>query len=345
MIQPDINVFTTTNQYLAPFAVDQILRDNYFFGRIMERTKDWNGSQMVFPIKYAKGVNTVAFNGFDQLPITQIPSFVNMTFWPTFTATNVALAGSDISINATPMQTMQLVKLTMESRAQDASDDIGNFLQEDGTSFGGKAPNGLANTVDNGTVAPTYGGLSRASYPGLNAYIYTSSVNVSLLGLRNMWNNISDGSIQPNFIGGDYTTWSYIESLQTPFQRNNQDFRPSDRRVAETSGYSEMRWDGMIISRDKKFTTGDLYMLNLETLNWYGLKWWKGEKVTPKTKDIKQNVYVDEIYNPRNAFTWTNFIYAYNQGAVNGFIILGGQLVCLAPFRNALWSGITGYQS
>ncbi len=57
--------------------------------------------------------------------------------------TNVALAGSDISINDTKMQTMKLVKLTMESRGQDASDDIGNFLQEDGTGFGGKAPNGL----------------------------------------------------------------------------------------------------------------------------------------------------------------------------------------------------------
>ncbi len=53
MIQPDINVFTTTNQYLASFAVDQVLRDNQFFGRIMERTKDWEGSQMVFPVKLA----------------------------------------------------------------------------------------------------------------------------------------------------------------------------------------------------------------------------------------------------------------------------------------------------
>ena len=47
------------------------------------------------------------------------------------------------------MQTLKLMKVTMESRAQDAADDVGNFLQGDGTSFGGKAPNGLLNTVDN----------------------------------------------------------------------------------------------------------------------------------------------------------------------------------------------------
>ena len=41
----------------------------------------------------------------------------------------------------------------MESRAQDAADDVGNFLQGDGTSFGGKAPNGLSNTVDNSLIS------------------------------------------------------------------------------------------------------------------------------------------------------------------------------------------------
>lgn len=53
MIQPDVSVFTTTNQYLAPFWVDLTLRDNYFFGKIMERTKDWQGSQEVIPIKFS----------------------------------------------------------------------------------------------------------------------------------------------------------------------------------------------------------------------------------------------------------------------------------------------------
>ncbi len=103
----------------------------------MQKTKKWEGAQMLFPIKYQKGVATVAFNGYDLLPITQQPVSVNMTFYPTFTATNVSLAGSDLSINNTSMQTLKLMSVVMESRAQDAADDIGNFLQGDGTSFGG----------------------------------------------------------------------------------------------------------------------------------------------------------------------------------------------------------------
>ena len=158
---PSVNITTTTNQYLAPAWVDRVLRDNFFFGKILERTEKWNGAQMLFPIKYQKGVASVAFNGFDLLPISQQPVSVNMTFYPTFVATNVALAGSDLSVNKTQMQTLDLMTTMMKSRAQDAADDIGNFFQGDGQSFGGKAPMGLAGIVDNGTTLSSYGGLSR----------------------------------------------------------------------------------------------------------------------------------------------------------------------------------------
>lgn len=118
------------------------------------------------------------------------------------------------------------------------------------------------------------------------------------------------------------------------------DYVPKDRTVSQVSGYSDLRWEGMILSRDKKVTTGNLYMMNLDFLEWYGLKWWKGEAVSPKAKIIKGNVYAEKEYDPGNAFTWTGMIEAYNQGTINGFIILGGQLICRAPFRQALITGI-----
>ena len=62
---------------------------NFFFGEVLSNTKKWDGSQMLFPIKYQKGVNSVAFNGFDFLPTTQQQVSVNMTFYPTFNITEV----------------------------------------------------------------------------------------------------------------------------------------------------------------------------------------------------------------------------------------------------------------
>jgi len=338
---PSINIQTTTNQYLAPAWVDQILRDNFFFGEILGNTEKWDGSQMLFPIKYQKGVATVAFNGFDQLPTSQQPVSVNMTFYPTFTATNVALAGSDLSVNKTALQRLNLMKTMMKSRAQDGADDVGNFFQSDGTAFGGKAPAGLGNIVDDGSTASTYGGLSRATYTGLNATVTASSGTISLLKVRQLANSITDGRVAPTFAVTDYTTWAYFEQLLQPFQRNTySDFQNMDAGT----GYKAkgMIWDGLTIYKDRKITTGVFYLLNLDYLKYYGLNWWEGEPVSLKDEQIKGNIY---MYNPANAtkaFTWTKWIKAYNQGAVNGFMIMAGQLICTDPFRNGKLTGITG---
>lgn len=341
-MSPNLNITTTTNQYLAPAWVDQVLRDNFFFGQMMEKVKVWNGSQMLFPIKYQKGLASVAFSGFDVLPITQQPTTVNAVFYPSFVATNIALAGSDLSVNKTKEQTLNLMKVTMEARAQDAADDIGNFFQGDGTTYGGKAPMGLLGIVDDGTDLATYGGLSRSTYTGMKATVTSLSATgaITLLSIRQLWNSISDGPVAPDTAITDYATWAYVENLLVAFQRNTYtDFK----QMTTGAAYRALMWDGIEIFRDKKVTTGYFYLLNTKIgLEFHGLKWWEGESITPRAVDVEGNVYESQHYNPSRAFTWTDWIKAYNQLTVNGYIVLGGQLISRAPFRNGKLTGITG---
>lgn len=346
---PTVNVLTTINQYLSSAWVDQVLRSNFFFGEVLSNTEAWKGSQMLFQMKYQKGVATVAFNGYDVLPTNQQPVSVNMTFYPVFTATNVALAGSDISVNQSPMQVLDLIKITMKSRAQDGADDIGNFFQSNGQAFSGKAPAGLGNIVDNGSVSSTYGGLSRATYAGLNATVTNSSGTISLLKVRQLSNTITDDLIAPTMALTEYNVWSYFEQLLQPFQRNT--YSDEFRRMKAGAGYEGnnsiggvgLIWDGLTIYRDKKVTSGNFYLLNLDYLKFHGLNWWQGNKVGMMDKQIEGNIY--SYINPSSsskAFTWSGFIDAYNMGAVNGFMIMGGQLICTNPFRNGLLYGVTG---
>lgn len=231
----------------------------------------------------------------------------------------------------------------MASRAQDAADDVGTFFQGDGTAFGGKAPMGLAGIVDDGTTLANYGGLSRATYTGLNATLTASSGTISLLKIRQLANSISDGRVAPTMAITDYTTYSYVEQLMQTFQRNTySDFSNMRMGTGVGAAGNGLIWGGLTIFRDRKITVGNFYLLNLDFLNFYGLKWWKGTPVSLKSEVINGNIYE---YNPANAtkaFTWTNWIQAYNQGAVNGFMIMGGQLICTNPFRNGVLTGVSG---
>ena len=343
MNPPTINVATTTNQYLAPRWVDQVLRDNLFFAKILRNPERWRGAQELHPMKYQKGVASIAFSGFDFLSIDQIPVSVNMTFYPSFVATNVARAGTDLSINEAegngPLQTLRLMDTMMTSRAQDCADDMGNFFQGSGQTFDGKAPMGLTGIVDNGSVLTTYGGLSRTTYSGLNATVTASGGNITLLEIRQLNNSIADGPVEPDMLYTDYNTWALFELLMTPFQRNNYS---SYQDMKAGAGYQAQYWGGMEIFRDKKCTAGYFYELNTEFLKMHALKWYQGKPLSSKGKgEVVGNVYGDGKYDPPSAFTWTGMIQSYNQGAINGFVIWGGQLICTAPFRQGVLQGIT----
>lgn len=228
----------------------------------------------------------------------------------------------------------------MVSRAQDCADDLGNFLQGDGTSFGGKAPAGLKNIVDDGTNAPNYGGLSRATYPGLKATVTAVSGGLmTLLSIRQLNNDVTDGPITPDMLITDYNTWALFELLMNPFQRNNYS---SYQDMKGGAGYQAQYWGGMEIFRDKKITQGYFYQLNREWTKFHSLNWWQGTPLSPKGKgEVVANVYESSAYNPPAVFTWTGLINAFNMGAVNGFMIWGGQVECEAPFRNGVLTGIT----
>jgi len=261
----------------------------------------------------------------------------------TFVATNVALSGTDLSVNNTKLATMKLMKVMMESRAQDGADDIGTFFQQDGTANGGKAPSGLGNIVDDGTVAATYGGLSRATYSGINATVTASGGTISLLKIRQLANSISDGAVAPDMAITDYTTWAYIEQLIQAFQRNTYTDGPNQGQTAGVGAKSNgLYWGGLQIYRDKKVATGTFYLLNTKFLEFYGLNYFDGTPVSLKSELIKGNIYEFNPANATKAFTWTGWVKAYNQAAMNGFMILGGQLICRAPMRQGKLTGVTG---
>lgn len=330
-------VNTTTEQFLVPQVVDTILKENTFATNMLSRGKDSRSRQsasvtdikssvMLFPVKYQKGISGTSFAGFDTLPTTASDTRVNMTFEPKFYATNVALPLTEIAANMTDNQVLSLAEVEMRTRAQDMADDIGTLFYGTGAGNAGKDFAGLEGIVDDGTNTATYGGLTRTTYPTLNSTVTASGGTLSLQKMATLYNAISNGDITPTEIYTTPTIHSLYESLLTPMQRMNTTLGARPGTTAGT-GYVDLYYKGMPVYKDRKCTSGVMYMINGDRLNFFALPFTPTpdyKKVSLASKDVKGNVYseVDGL-----GFSWSGWVHLTNAAAVNSYIVLGGELI------------------
>lgn len=266
-----------------------------------------------------------------------------LKFNPAFNEANVALATTDVVANNTLRKVLDLTEVEMISRAQDLADSIGTQFyasQTLSTDF-----LGLGNIV---SATGSIGGQSRATYTTLQSTVTSSSGTLSLFKMRTLFNNIADGEVQPNESFTDYNTWALYESLLQPQERIAKEVgvNPAPNFKGYT-GYRAIMWAGLPIIPDRKCPGGNLYMLNMDFLNFYTLDMlggldksgYSGEKVKVGSK-----LFIGSQYSPDEnfGFFWTGFIHATNALAWNSFIVVAGNLISANPRRQGLLNLITG---
>lgn len=335
-------VDTLTLEDIVPQVVDQILRTNRFLTTALSRTKRFKAATQDFPIKFQVGTPVQSFLGMDQLPTSYTDTRVLMKFNPAFVTANVALAGTDILANNTAAKVLDLTQVEMQSRAQDLADALGTMAYQDGQGNNGKNIMGLAGIVDNGSTLATYGTLSRSTYPTLDATVI-SSATLSLFGLRTLYNDIVDAGVVPTRIYTDFPTWQLYESLLQPQEKIFKEVNivPNYKGY---SGFDGLMFSGLEIVPDRKCTTGFLYMLNEDFLNFYGLDADLKEFEGARKVNVAGKLFTGNQYNEVGnlGFYWTGFIKTTQQYAFNSFIVLAGNLLSQNPRRHGVQTGITG---
>ena len=293
---------------------------------------------MDFPVKYQKGVAGTSFSGFDVLPTSASDTRVLMVYTPRFYAINVALPGTEIAANNTIQKVMDLATVEMRSRAQDMADDIGTILYADGTGNGSKDFLGLGVVVDD---TLSIGGLSRSTYATLASTVTASSGTISLAKMRTLYNAIADATVIPTTSYTTYAISALYESLLQPQERIMKDVNLAANFKGYT-GFKSLEFAGLPVIADRKCTSGVLFFLNEEYLDFYALPTaipqFGGEPVAVASKLFTGNSY-NEVGSL--GFSWTGWIKSTNQFAFNSFITLGGNLITDNPRRHGKLTGIT----
>lgn len=341
-------VTTTTQSKLLPKVVDTILNSNVLATRLLGKASKWNGERMKFPVKYAKNVTGTSFAGFDTFSTSATDNRVNLEFVPKFYQMTVALPLDELSANATEEKVIDLAKLEMASTAQDMADDIGTLFYSTGTGNGSKDFLGLEAIVDDGTNASTYGTLSRSTYTTLKSTVTASSGTLTLAKMETLYNSATSGAQKPTLGLTTEAIFSYYAQLLTPQLRIAADVPQIKTQgnmgkegggLIGGTGFTGLYFKGFPILADEKCTSGIMYFVNEDFLDWYALPMAQTTPIKYRSQDIEGNDYsnVEGL-----GFSWSDWIKPTNAAAVVGHIYLGGELISANPKRHAKLTGITG---
>lgn len=260
-----------------------------------------------------------------------------------------ALPLDELSVNATEEKVIDLAKLEMESTAQDMADDLGTIFYGDGTGNGSKDPLGLEAIVDDGTNAATYGSLSRTTYASqLSSTVTASGGTLTLAKMATLYNAATSGSQKPTVGFTTEAIFALYEQLLQPQERIAKDVSmvkgggnmgKAGTGMVGGTGFTGLYYKGFPILADEKCTSGVLYFVNENYLDWYALPMAMTDPIKYRSQDIEGNDY-SEVTGL--GFSWSGWIKPTNAASVVGHIYLGGELISRNPRRHAKLTGITG---
>lgn len=330
-----------TNKVLLPKVVDTILGSNVFATRMLTRAQRWVGRTIEKTIKVSKSTQGSSFSGFDTFSTTATDNRQTLSFEPKFYEIPVVIPLTELSINESdPNRVADLAAIQMASQAEDMADSIGTMFYGDGTGNSSKDTLGLEAIVDDGTNAGTYGGLTRSSFDTLDSTVTASGGTLTLAKMATLYNAITSGSVKPTIGSCTETIFSLYEQLLQPTERIAKTVPEMRGGLVGGTGFTGLFYKGFPIVADEKATSGVLYFLNEDFLEWRGLPMSKvgTEPVQFKVTDIEGNDYTNVT---GLGFSWSGWIKPSNAASLIGHIYLGGELWSSNPKRQGKLTGVT----
>jgi hypothetical protein len=356
-MQFDDKVQSITEEVLIPKVVDNVLNSNVLAARVLGNAKEGKGYDIRKPLKFKSSGTATSFAGLDTFTAAQLNTKVKMIFDMRAVRIPVAIAGMDRVANSTADAKVDLVKETLEEVEAELADFIGGLMYGDGTGNSSKDYVGLGAIADDGSSITTIGSLSRTTYPVLNAIKTASGGTMTLAKLGALTDNVSSGSAKfhTNLFVTTKAVWTLYEQLLVPTVRENYSMSgmPSiginggmtqGQGNQGEGGFVALSFRGVPVCKDEKCTTGNLYALNENYLDFYG---WdaKGEEgynsVQLGSSQI-DGVYEESPMSSFHGFNWSGLRSSLNQFGTIGELNQLGNLTSWAPRRQGVLTGING---
>jgi hypothetical protein len=189
----------------------------YKSGR-MRRTNP--GMQIEIPIQISPLGTFQWITGAEVLPVTPVSNIINAVFTMYELIGTLTFTEQAIFKNQGDVQVISIVRAGLETLMAELIDNLDAMVWSNTTAQPAQ-PDSIVNGVDDGTIATTYGGLTRANVPNWSALRTTKNpaAAVTLNDINSMVTNLTYGGRTPTVIFTDNYVYNEVLNALTQFQR------------------------------------------------------------------------------------------------------------------------------
>ena len=272
-------VTSVTRTYIVPKVYDTISKGSPVLMKLLQNAKAWRtGVAYEVIIKYQDTTNGGNTGIADKLDTDRQNVRTRMSFAPKMAYKPVVIANIEQTLNEGDERVIDLLEAEFDSQAQSLMQVMASNLWT-GTGVGNNWDS-IYNAADDGTNFPTYGGLSRTTYPSIKGYYLAGAGALTLAKMATAYDAVTVGNDTPDIIATTKALWSTYESLLQPTVRagytqngypkmNAFGMLPRTEGLAGQGGFDVLFFRGTPVVRDEQIPAGKMFFINT---NYFGFK-------------------------------------------------------------------------
>ena len=196
-----------SRRFLVKRIPDIIYESNALLHRWLKYRKRniSGGYQIEMPVLVAKTTTPKSFRGWEPLDVAEQDNIVNAAWDVKQVGDTVAVNRLQLFKSSAPEAKFNYLQAQFEQCMMGLQDKLGYDLQNDASVF--KRIWGLGGAVDDGSVLPTYAGITRATYPGWASFVDDTSGTLSNELLLSLFLGCTKGARTPSVIVSNQVQW------------------------------------------------------------------------------------------------------------------------------------------
>lgn len=248
----------TREGWVTSHVIDTVFRDAKFFAWLRQKDRvceDKGGMALVWPLNVGVSPNTQAFWGVQPLNTFSMNNNIIRAAlnWRAY-ADALVMATTDLALNNGSEEAVaNIVDVQMGVVKSSLVQKLSQDVLTNTTALNPLQFNGLAEAIDNGTVAPNYAGITRANFPTN----FSAFATYNVASTASILNTVHNADIQASIAGERPDTYFATPALfATTVEGLFQQDRYMQPDMARTAGGYDLIFNGKPLYLDQYLPTG-----------------------------------------------------------------------------------------